>query len=67
MKLRLSTLAVLAALGAAGSAQAAEFTFSGNIAYHNDVIQIPFSLDADASDVKVWTDRSEERRVGKEC
>lgn len=55
MKLRLSTLAMLAALGA-GSAQAAEFTFSGNIAYHNDVIQIPFSLDADASDVKVWTD-----------
>ncbi len=56
MKIRLSSLALLATLTAAGTAQAAEFTFSGNIAFHNDVIQIPFSLDTDASDVKVWTD-----------
>lgn len=38
------------------SAQAADFTFDGNISYHNDVVQIDFTLDNDATDVKVWTD-----------
>jgi len=37
-------------------AQAADFTFDGNIAFHKDVIQIAFTLDTDATDVKVWTD-----------
>ena len=40
----------------ATSAQAAQFDFGGNIANHNDVIQISFSLASDATDVKVWTD-----------
>lgn len=37
-------------------AQAAVFDFSGNIASHKDVIEIGFTLTADATDVKVWTD-----------
>lgn len=41
---------------AAGMASAATFDFSGHIAYHNDVIRIGFTLDTDATDVKVWTD-----------
>lgn len=45
-----------ALLTSASLAQAADFTFEGNIAFHNDVIQIAFTLDADATDVKVWTD-----------
>jgi hypothetical protein len=39
-----------------GSVSAATFNFDGNIAYHNDVIPISFSLASDATDVKVWTD-----------
>ncbi|MES2128498.1 MAG: DVUA0089 family protein [Pseudomonadota bacterium] len=40
----------------AGASQAASFNFSGQISFHNDVVQIPFTLDADATDVRVWTD-----------
>lgn len=40
----------------AAPVQAAEFTFSGNIAYHNDVVSIDFWLETDATNVKVWTD-----------
>jgi hypothetical protein len=50
---------VLAALGVAMSTQlatAADFTFSGNILYHNDVVRIDFTLDNNATDVRVWTD-----------
>ena len=43
-------------MGIAGSASAASFTFDGNITYHNDIVQIGFSLDNDATDVRVWTD-----------
>ena len=39
-----------------GIASAASFTFDGNITYHNDVIQIGFTLDSAATDVSVWTD-----------
>jgi len=42
--------------GMMGSANAASFTFDGNITYHNDIIQIGFTLDSDATDVRVWTD-----------
>lgn len=35
---------------------AADFTFDGNITYHNDVVRIDFTLNTDATDVKVWTD-----------
>lgn len=55
MKIKKLILAV-SALGAAASAGAADFNFSGNIATNNDVIEIAFSLAADATDVKVWTD-----------
>jgi hypothetical protein len=37
-------------------AMAADLSFSGNITYHNDVVRIAFTLDRDATDVKVWTD-----------
>lgn len=48
--------ALLAAMLLATGAQAAQFDFSGDIANHNDVIQISFSLASDATNVKVWTD-----------
>lgn len=35
---------------------AAQFHFDGNIANHNDVITINFSLASDATNVRVWTD-----------
>ncbi len=35
---------------------AADFSFSGNIQYHNDVVRIDFTLNTDATDVRVWTD-----------
>ncbi|QDQ26642.1 PEP-CTERM sorting domain-containing protein [Chitinimonas arctica] len=54
MKSKFFALAL--AFGAASAAQAADFSFSGDIAYHNDVIQIPFTLTSDATNVKVWTD-----------
>lgn len=40
----------------ANVAQAASFTFSGDISTHKDVIYVPFTLDEDAINVKVWTD-----------
>jgi hypothetical protein len=45
---------LLAAAAAPG--HAADFSFSGTIHTHKDVIEIPFTLNQDASDVKVWTD-----------
>ncbi|MBA5605133.1 PEP-CTERM sorting domain-containing protein [Duganella sp. FT3S] len=47
--------AMLAAVAAAPS-HAADFSFSGTIHYQKDVIEIPFTLLQDASNVKVWTD-----------
>ena len=44
------------ALLSATQAHAADFSFSGNIATHKDVISIDFTLAADATNVKVWTD-----------
>lgn len=46
--------AALASLSIA--AHAGTFHFSGNIEYHNDVVKTYFTLDADASNVRVWTD-----------
>jgi len=46
----------VALMASATLAQAADFTFSGHIAYHNDVVQVGFTLVQDAVDVKVWTD-----------
>lgn len=42
--------------GLVGAANAASFTFDGNITYHNDVIEIGFTLASDATNVRVWTD-----------
>ncbi len=40
----------------AGFAFAASFSFDGDITYHNDIVKVDFTLDEDATDVKVWTD-----------
>ncbi len=37
-------------------ASAATFNFTGNIAYSDDVVTTTFTLDADATNVRVWTD-----------
>ena len=53
----LSRTAVAAAIAVAGlSAQAADFTFSGNVNLNTDIVQVTFSLNADATNVNVWTD-----------
>ena len=49
-------VASVLAIAALGQAQAAAFHFTGNIANHNDVVQINFSLANDATNVRVWTD-----------
>jgi hypothetical protein len=54
-KIFCSTLFCLALAGA-NTANAAAFTFDGNIANHNDIVTINFSLINDANNVKVWTD-----------
>lgn len=54
MKLKATALAL--ALTSFGNVQAATFDFSGNIANHNDVVQISFALASSATNVKVWTD-----------
>jgi len=56
MKTLLRIAAAAAIAASAASTQAATFDFSGNIVYQKDVIRIGFTLDSDATDVKVWTD-----------
>ncbi len=53
-KLRYMTFIILTF--ACGYANAATFTFDGDITYHNDIVQIGFTLNDDAYDVRVWTD-----------
>lgn len=48
--------AILLILLSAGNANAALINFTGNIQYHNDVIYTYFTLNNDATDVRVWTD-----------
>lgn len=38
------------------ASQAATFTFSGNIANHNDIVRVDFNLANNATNVRVWTD-----------
>ncbi|WP_018981489.1 DVUA0089 family protein [Salinimonas chungwhensis] len=38
------------------SAHASLINFTGNIAFHNDVVQINFSVAEDTENVRVWTD-----------
>ncbi len=52
---KLKTICLLASL-CAGSANATLFNFSGDITYHNDVVYTYFSIDSDATDVRLWTD-----------
>ncbi len=42
--------------GITSLASAASFTFEGDIVYHNDIVELDFTLDNDATNVKVWTD-----------
>jgi len=48
--------AIAACLSVAAPALAAEFSLNGEIRFHNDVVQIDFSLTSPASEVRLWTD-----------
>jgi hypothetical protein len=48
--------ALALALGAAVPAVAADFSLSGEIRFHNDVVHVDFSLAAPATNVRIWTD-----------
>lgn len=37
-------------------AKSADFSFSGHLTYNTDVVQVAFTLDLDASHVRLWTD-----------
>ncbi len=52
----LASLLLVGALAATPAAQAADINFSGNLAFHNDIVQIDFSLAGSATDVRLWTD-----------
>jgi hypothetical protein len=56
MKILSAALISAGLLAVAAPSQAATFHFTGTITYHNDVVTIPFTLDADATDVRVYTD-----------
>jgi hypothetical protein len=56
MKTRLYALLATALCLIALPAQAAIFHFSDELAWHNDVVTINFTLDQDASNVRLWTD-----------
>lgn len=54
-KLKAALCAAALAISALPS-QAALLHFTGNITYHNDVVQVHFTLHNDATNVRVWTD-----------
>ncbi|MDR0715871.1 MAG: DVUA0089 family protein, partial [Azoarcus sp.] len=54
MKAKILCLCMLAALPL--SASAVTFHFTGDLFEHNEIISIPFTLDDEAIDVKLWTD-----------
>ncbi len=56
MRSLLPILALAAVLASAGPANAALFHFEGSIDNHNDVVFINFSIDTDATNVRIWTD-----------
>jgi hypothetical protein len=43
-------------LGSAPTAQAVTFHFTGDLFEHNEIISLPFTLDDEVSDVRLWTD-----------
>jgi hypothetical protein len=49
-------LLALAVVAGPLSAQAADFTFDGNVHLNTDIVRVAFTLDTDATAVKVWTD-----------
>jgi hypothetical protein len=49
-------LGATALLLAAATAQADDYTLSGDLAFHNSVVQIDFTLAAAGTDVRIWTD-----------
>lgn len=51
-----NVLLTAALAGLSMTAGAATYHFTGNIENHNDVVKTYFTLDADATDVRVWTD-----------
>ena len=53
---KLVSLFASALLLISSSANAGLFNFTGHIEYHNDVVYTYFTLDTDATDVRVWTD-----------
>ena len=56
---RILTIALVASLlviGSNSTASASVFHFEGMIDYHNDVVFTYFTLDDDATDVRIWTD-----------
>ena len=54
--MKFHVLAFLITAATMSVAHAADFSYSGNIAYHNDVVKAEFTLNADTTNVKVWTD-----------
>ncbi|MEK7801216.1 MAG: DVUA0089 family protein [Pseudomonadota bacterium] len=50
------TFIALTLLASAASSQAAVFDFNGTINNHNDIVTTAFSLNSDATNVRVWTD-----------
>lgn len=55
-KLIITALLSASSLSFAGLANANSFTFSGNIANHNDTVRVDFSLAQAIANVRVWTD-----------
>lgn len=53
---KITALAAAALLSFTGYANAGLFHFTGEIENHNDVIYTYFTVGADATDVRVWTD-----------
>lgn len=56
MKAAFNALVAATLLAGPMAVDAATLHFDGNIAYHNDVIVVGFTLDAAATNVRVWTD-----------
>lgn len=56
MKTVHSVIAGIALATAASTSSAALINFTGTIDYHNDVVHTYFTLDQDATNVRVWTD-----------
>jgi hypothetical protein len=53
---KMAAVLAMAACLSAGAAGAASYTFNGNIVNSNDVVDIGFTLNSNATNVKVWTD-----------